>query len=206
MLEMPYVTLLAVSAFCLGACPFSVWIGRWALGKDIRDYGDGNPGAVNVFRAGSHKWGVVAVILDIAKGVPFVLLAHAFFKLPEIAVMAVALSAILGHAFSPLLRLRGGKAIAVTIGTLSALPQYEMLITFIAFMFLGFLFIDNDAWRVILGPVGSLAYLITTGADMGQSVFMLCVLTILVVKHFEDLQTVPRPKGKLVTWFYSRRR
>lgn len=35
--------LLAIVAFGLGACPFSVWIGRWFLGKDIRDYGDGNP-------------------------------------------------------------------------------------------------------------------------------------------------------------------
>ena len=105
--------LLAVSAFWLGACPFSVWIGQWLLGKDIRDYGDGNPGATNVFRAGGRKSGCLAIILDAAKGVPFVLLAHLFFGLSIIAVMAVALSAILGHAFSPLLRFRGGKSIAV---------------------------------------------------------------------------------------------
>ena len=40
-MEVSYFTLLALSAFGLGACPFSVWIGRWVLGKDIRDYGDG---------------------------------------------------------------------------------------------------------------------------------------------------------------------
>jgi glycerol-3-phosphate acyltransferase PlsY len=74
--EVFYFALSAVSAFWLGACPFSVWIGRWVLGKDIRDYGDGNPGAANVFRAGGRKSGCLAVILDTTKGVPFVALAH----------------------------------------------------------------------------------------------------------------------------------
>ena len=149
--EVFYSTLLAVSAFWLGACPFSVWIGRWLLGKDIRDYGDGNPGAANVFRAGGRKSGCLAVILDVAKGVPFVALAHSFFGLPEATVMAVAVSAILGHAFSPLLGFRGGKSVAVTFGVLLALPQHEMLIAFAVFMFLGFLFIEGG----LPCPVGS---------------------------------------------------
>lgn len=85
-----YSISLAVCAFCLGACPFSLWIGRWLLGKDIRDYGDGNPGAVNIFRAGGRKSGCLALILDIAKGIPFVALAYLFFGLPEVTVMIVA--------------------------------------------------------------------------------------------------------------------
>ena len=87
-----YSVLLAISAFWLGACPFSVWVGRWVLGKDIRNYGDGNPGAANVFRAGGHKSGCFAVILDTAKGVPFVALAYLFFGFPIVVVRAVAVS------------------------------------------------------------------------------------------------------------------
>jgi len=177
--EVFYFALSAVSAFWLGACPFSVWIGRWVLGKDIRDYGDGNPGAANVFRAGGRKSGCLAVILDTTKGVPFVALAHSFFRLPEVAVMAVALSAILGHAFSPLLQLKGGKSVAVTFGVLLALPQHEMLITFAVFMFLGFLFIEIDAWTVMFGPAGSLAYLLASRGTSRESLFMLIVFILL---------------------------
>jgi glycerol-3-phosphate acyltransferase PlsY len=166
--EVFYFALSAVSTFWLGACPFSVWIGRWVLGKDIRDYGDGNPGAANVFRAGGRKSGCLAVILDTAKGVPFIALAHSFFRFPEAAVMAVALSAILGHAFSPLLQLKGGKSVAVTFGVLLALPQHEMLITFAVFMFLGFLFMEIDAWTVMFGSAGSLAYLLASGELHGN--------------------------------------
>jgi len=195
--------LLAVFAFGLGACPLSVWIGRWFLGRDIREYGDGNPGAANVFRAGGHKSGYLAVILDVAKGIPFVFLAHSYFELADLAVMAVALSAILGHAFSPLLRWRGGKAIAVTFGVLLALPQHEMLIAFTAFMVLGFLFIEIDAWTVMFGAAGSLAYLAITRGSSLESLFMLCVLAILAVRHFEELHTFPGASGRLVRWLQT---
>ena len=204
-MEISYFTLLAVSAFWLGACPFSVWIGQWLLGKDIREYGDGNPGAANVFRAGGRKSGCLALVLDVAKGMPFVALAHSFFNLSEVVVIGVALSAILGNAFSPILRLRGGKSIAITFGVLLALPQHEILITFAVFMFLGFLFIESDAWTVMLGPTGSLAYLITTGRVSPESLFMLCVFAILTLKHFDELRTVPKFRVKIIHWLQSRR-
>lgn len=203
-MEVSYFTLLALCAFGLGACPFSVWIGRWFLGKDIRDYGDGNPGAANVFRAGGRKSGFLAVLLDTAKGVPFVLLAHSFFKLPEAAVLGVAMSAILGHAFSPLLQLKGGKAIAVTFGVLIALPQHDMLFAFAGAMFLGFLLIEIDAWIVIFGAASSAAYVVATMGGSWEALFMLSVLTLLAVKHFGELKSVPRIKVKPIAWLQSR--
>ena len=149
-MEVQYSALVAVCAFWLGACPFSMdW--HWLLRKDIRAYGDGNPGAVNVFRAGGPRAGSLALFLDIAKGVPFVLMAHAVFGLPEAVVMAIGVSAILGHAFTPILRFHGGKAVAITFGVLMALPQHELLFTVAIFTFLAFIFIDNDAWTVVIG-------------------------------------------------------
>ena len=196
---------MAICAFWLGSCPFSVWLGLRFLGKDIRNYGDGNPGAANVFRAGSRKLGCLAVILDMAKGMPFVFLAHSFFGLPEVAIIVVALSAILGHAFSPLLGLKGGKSVAVTLGVLVALPQQEILMVFAIFILLGFLIIKIDAWKVMLGPVGSLAYLVATRGVSWESVFMLAVFIILAIKHLDELKTVPRFRARLVHWFQPRR-
>jgi len=200
------VLLLSVAAFWLGACPFSVWVGHKFLGKEIRDYGDGNPGAANVLRAGGRKSFYLALILDVAKGVPFVFLAHSLWGFSEMALVVVALSAILGHAFSPLLGFKGGKSIAVTIGVLSALPQHEILLAFITFLLIGFLFVERDAWIVMTAVVGSLAYLVATKGSSWESLFMLCVLAILAVKHFNDLKTIPRRKVRLLAWIQSRRR
>jgi glycerol-3-phosphate acyltransferase PlsY len=208
--EIIYSVLLIVAAFGLGACPFSLWIGKWLLDKDIRDYGDGNPGAFNVLRAGGRWSFALALILDIGKGVPFVALAHYYFGLPDVVVMAVGLSAILGHAFTPILRFNGGKALAVTGGVLLALPQHEILIAFIIFMVFGFLLIGSDdyrgdAWRVMFATMATLIYLVVAKGLSLEPLFMLFVIAILASTHFDDLKTRPRFKGRLITWIQARR-
>jgi glycerol-3-phosphate acyltransferase PlsY len=204
--EAPYFTLLALCAFGLGACPFSLWIGRLFLGKDIREYGDGNPGAANVFKAGGRGLGLLAVCLDVAKGVPFVWLAHSVFELPTAAVLGVALSAILGHAFPPILQLRGGKAIAVSFGAVLGLPQHDMLFALAGSMLLGFLFIAHDAWTVIFGAAGAATYVLVTRGGSWEALFMLCVLALLVFKFFTELKAVPKLRLKPLTWLQSRGR
>ena len=209
-MEILYAVALIVAAFWLGACPFSLWIGKWLLNKDIRDYGDGNPGAFNVLRAGGRKAFALALILDIGKGVPFVALAHYYFGLPDVWVMAVGLSAILGHAFTPILRFDGGKALAVTGGVLLALPQHEIFIALVIFMILCFLLIGGDgwrgdAWRVMFATMATVIYLVIAKGVSLEPLFMLCVMGILAATHFDDLKTRPRFKGRLITWIQARR-
>ena len=206
MIEAFYAVLLFIGAFWLGACPFSVWVGRWLLGKDILEYGDGNPGAANVFRAGDVKTGLFALSLDMAKGTPFVLIAHLLLGLPTAIVLAVGLSAILGHAFSPMMGFRGGKSVAVTFGVLIALLQPEVLFSFAFFMLLGFLFIEQNAWTSMVGPTGSLTYLSITRGNSWETLFMLCVLALSTLKQYEGLRTAPRFRVKLINWLQSRRR
>ena len=190
--------------FLSGSVPFSLLLGRLFSQVDVRDYGDGNPGAVNVFRAGGRKSGFLAVFLDVAKGVPFVFLAHSFFELPEAAVLGIAFSAILGHAFSPILQLKGGKAVAVTFGAILALSQHDMLFALAGAMFLGFLFIAVDAWVVIFGAAASATYVAVTRGASAETFFMLSVLALLVLKFFGELKTFPKIKLKPITWLQSR--
>ncbi len=199
-MEIITTSLLAVAAFGLASIPFSLLIGRWFLHEDIRDYGDGNPGAYNVFKAGGQKTGYLAVCLDVGKGVPFVFLAHSLFNLPGPGLVVVAMSAILGHAFSPFLQWHGGKAVAVTFGVLLALPQHELLLAFIACMVLGFLFIEVDAWTVVFGAAGSLAYIAFTRGGSWETLLIACILAVLTLKQFEDLHNFPGFKGRLVRW------
>lgn len=206
-MEVFYSILLATAAFWLGACPFAVWLGRWRLRKDITQYGDGNPGSANVFRAGgSVKLGLTAVLLDIAKGVPFVLISYLILGLPTVVVMAVGLSAILGHAFSPILQFRGGKSVAVTFGVLIALPQPDILFAFVLFTVLGLLFIEQHSWVAISGPIGTFIYLLITIGVSWELLFMLCVFTLFIVKQRQDLRFLPVFKMNLINWLQSRRR
>jgi glycerol-3-phosphate acyltransferase PlsY len=202
-MEIITTSLLALAAFGLASIPFSLLVGRWFLHEDIRDYGDGNPGAYNVFKAGGQKTGYLAVCLDVGKGVPFVFLAHSLFNLPGPGLVVVVVSAILGHAFSPFLQWHGGKAVAVTFGVLLALPQHELLLAFIACMLLGFLFIEVDAWTVVFGAAGSLAYIAFNRGGSWETLLIFCILAVLTLKQFEELHTFPGFKGRLVRWLQS---
>ena len=157
-------------------------------------------------RAGGRWTFALVLFLDMGKGVPFVALAYYHFGLPDAMVMAVGLSAILGHAFTPILSFNGGKALAVTGGVLLAMPQHEMFISLVIFMFLAYLLIDVDAWRVTVAMTATLIYLLVTKGFSLEPLFIVCVIGILAVKHFEDLRTTrPRLRGKLITWFQARR-
>ena len=202
-MNIAFTILLSTAAFILGAVPFSVIVGRLVLKRDITGYGDGNPGAANVFRAGGRKAGFLAVLLDVAKGIPLVLFSHTMFGLPVMATVFIAASAVLGHAFSPFLNWHGGKAIAVTFGVMLGLPGYEVLLAFIVFVLIGFFLIEVDAWKIVFGATGALVFLFVTKTASWEILLMLMVLGILTFKHYEDLRTLPRFRGLLVRWVQS---
>jgi acyl phosphate:glycerol-3-phosphate acyltransferase len=204
-MEMIYTAALAIAAFLLGAIPFSVIIGRWLLKKDITQYGDHNPGATNVFRAGSKKVGLFAVILDILKGIPFVFIAHYVLNLPVLALVIIAVCAVLGHAFSPFLSWKGGKAIGVTFGTmLGLMPQYDVFMVFAIAMILAAFLIRNDSWGVIIATVATLIYFTVVKGYSWEPLLMLCFLVILVIKHIEDLHSVPHLGGRFLKRSHAR--
>jgi len=203
--EFLYSLILILAAFLLGACPFSVWIGRWFFKKDITRYGDGNPGAANVFRAGKNiHIGLLAVLLDILKGIPFVYISYAVFDLPAGIVIVVGLSAILGHAFSPFLRFKGGKSVCVTFGVIIALQQVDILAVFVLLTVFGFLFIEQHSWVVMPAPAGTLIYLLMSRGGSWEALFMFCLLILFVIKQYDELRTIPRFKVKIARWLQSR--
>ncbi len=150
-------------AFLLGAVPFSVICGYLIAHEDIRRFGDGNPGAGNAFRAGGLKTGIPALILDVGKGFLPVWLAKAW-GLSGYPLAFLALAPILGHAFSPFLKFRGGKAVAATYGVWLALSVWWALALGVG-MGIFYSFMRADAWVVLLGFLfqGALLALFGTG-------------------------------------------
>jgi len=45
-------------SFICGSLPFSGWLGKIFLGLDVRQFGDGNPGATNAYKAGNKMVGL----------------------------------------------------------------------------------------------------------------------------------------------------
>jgi glycerol-3-phosphate acyltransferase PlsY len=121
---------LLVLSYLIGSIPFSFLVVKLVAGADIRDHGSRNVGATNVARTAGKGPGILALLLDIAKGVAVIWLARWIVAQPawpfEAGVNAwqsrefwIALSglvAVLGHMYPVWLRFHGGKGVATATG------------------------------------------------------------------------------------------
>ena len=132
-------------AYLLGAVPFSYLITRRVAGIDLRTQGSGNLGATNVFRTIGPGWGVLVLVLDMAKGVLAVLIMSLYTDTwavgahtplngtPDLWRILAGVAASLGHTLSPFVGFHGGKGVATTCGAYFVLAPYPILVALTAF-------------------------------------------------------------------------
>jgi len=189
---------LIVGGYLCGSIPFGWLIGKMR-GVDIREHGSRNIGATNCGRVCGWPWGVLAFLLDVAKG----------FGPVSVAVMltgglardsgpqtvwllnvVAAVGPILGHTFPVWLKFKGGKAVATSLGVLLALPP----LWWIALTALG-------VWVVVVAAtayvsVGSTAAALAFGGIYGGfygsetlttylpvTVFVALIIILVIVRH-----------------------
>jgi glycerol-3-phosphate acyltransferase PlsY len=192
---MTLLIALMVGAYCIGGMTFGVWIAK-SKGVDILNYGSGNPGATNVGRALGRTAGLTVFVLDVAKGLVPVLIARSLLKEPvapldlQLEFALIGISAVLGHTFSPLLKFKGGKGVATSLGMVAGfapLPALAGLIAYIVFA--------SISRYVSLGSIaGALAACVTGIVLPDQSKqlvpFYLIATTLVIYLHRSNIQRI----------------
>lgn len=164
-MSLTIIALWTVATYLIASIPFAVIVGKVFLKKDIRDYGDGNPGATNVRRAGgTHSQYALAVFLEMMKAIVPV---GAPYELGWTSweVMPLAFAAILGHMFSIYLGFKGGKAIAVSGGVWIGLLILEGIILIPLALVFWYYVVNEDEWAIMLTMLTLFAYLVITRFD-----------------------------------------
>jgi glycerol-3-phosphate acyltransferase PlsY len=130
--------LLIVAAYLIGSIPFSYLVVKIMAGADIRAHGSRNVGATNVARNFGKLPGIIALLLDIAKGYAAVALARWIVMRPDwpytadaahtsplysmsLWIAMAGLIAVLAHMYPVWLRFHGGKGVATASGAFLAL-------------------------------------------------------------------------------------
>jgi len=108
------------ASFLVGSIPFSYIIAKSSRGIDLRKFGSGNVGATNVFRSAGKKYALLALLLDMLKGLLPTLLVKELFPYSNLYILCAS-AGILGHIFTPFLSFRGGKGVATSLGALIAI-------------------------------------------------------------------------------------
>lgn len=119
------IALAVACAYVLGTFPSADLAARLALGRtaDIRAMGSGNPGAANVMGQLGKKWGLVVLLLDVAKGAAACAVGR--WMAGGAGASAAGSVAVIGHCFPLWNGFKGGKGVATGAG--------QVLVTFPAY-------------------------------------------------------------------------
>ena len=123
--------LLTLGAYLVCGVPFGLIVARAMGHVDVRTTGSGNIGTTNVARSVGKGAAALTLLLDLGKGLVWMLLSRLVLALVFFggdaaardhttffgtALTVVFLGCICGHVFSPYLHFHGGKGIAVGFG------------------------------------------------------------------------------------------
>jgi glycerol-3-phosphate acyltransferase PlsY len=195
------VVVSALLGYFVGGIPFGVLAAR-LRGVDLAAVGSGNIGATNVGRALGRRWGLLVLILDVAKGaLPVVLVAPILATSGgEAATEALAAStgvgAVLGHCFSPYLGFSGGKGVATSIGVVGALAWWWIALPLVAYAAVrklaGFVSAGSLALAALL-PAAALLHVYIDGRGGWPKVAAAGLAgVVIVLRHVSNIRRLLR--------------
>jgi len=182
--------LAAIAAYLMGGFPTGVLVSRTLLGRDVRDFGSHNPGAVNVWRVFGLNWGFVVVAVDLGKG--FIAAAY----LPMLAGANVwsgyatflGFLAVAGHIWSPFTGFRGGKGVGTIAGVALALHPMAAAWAIVAWCVIVLTTRYPSVASLSAGMVFPIIVWWGNGVTQAEMLGVVFVPLILLCTHFENLQ------------------
>ncbi|MDD3277547.1 MAG: glycerol-3-phosphate acyltransferase [Lachnospiraceae bacterium] len=147
---------------------------------------DGNPGVANAFQFGGIPVGIVTLLGELAKGALPVSMAVRAGLGGQMAFALVLLAPVLGHAYPIFCLSGGGKAIAVTFGTLIGLLPLWKPLEILIFWYLVFslvFIITPHLQRSIVTFTAFAIHTAFTVPDMAVVVGCILISGIVIWKH-----------------------
>ncbi len=208
-MEIVVGVLVALGAYFIGNINSAVLLSR-IKGKDIRKCGSGNPGTMNMIRTYGKLWGALTLVLDVTKGIIPSVLGWLFMGTGEFLWMGAdriglyvgGLSAALGHIYPVVMKFKGGKGVATTLGIcLTAQPLWT--IGFFVFG-LGFLFVTKigslTSFVMMCAPLtveGVQAA--TSPVGVAGAILVACIFALTFFAHRKNLvKTFSGNEGRVV--------
>ena len=170
--------LIILICYFLGSIPCGLLISKLLRKDDPRQSGSKNIGATNMLRISGWKVGLLTLILDVAKAyIPLMLLIKSLnFTHIEEAILAI----FIGHLFPVWIKFKGGKGIAVLIGSLLAYnPIYGQF--YVLIWLLTALITRYSSLAALVALISTSLFVFTKNDDL--LFVMLFILTLIIFKH-----------------------
>jgi acyl phosphate:glycerol-3-phosphate acyltransferase len=199
--------VLVAVAYLVGSIPFSFLIVKLVAGKDVRELGSGNVGATNVARTAGKLPGIIALLLDIAKGYAVIAIARWITAQPgwpfdagmrpwqskELWIALAGLVAVLAHMFPIWLQFHGGKGVATATGVFLALSPTVIAASIIVFAIVLLLFrFVSLASIVSAASIPIFFRYLVSDASFWHIVVSMAVALAVIAKHHSNIARLAR--------------
>lgn len=193
--------ILILIAYLIGSIPFSVIFGKLFKGIDVRRHGSGNPGGTNSLRFLGYKVGALIIFFDVLKGALIVALVRLeiFGDIDLLHPLIYGIAASFGHAFSPFIKFKGGKAVGTTFGAVLA---YNFIYAIIAVVI--FIVILKLSKYVSLGSTGVatfMVFVVLIFQDYDSLLYFIIFAALILYRHktnFKNILNKVEPKVKWI--------
>ena len=190
-----------ITGYLLGSIPFSFLIGKIFGKKDLRKAGTKNIGGSNVVREVGFIFGVIAILLDIFKGI-FSIVLIKLSGLSSPYTLISAFFSIIGHSFPIFLKFHGGRGMATSLGVMLYFSFKETVLSFLIF---SPLFILKE---VGLGTILAFSlipiFIFFIKRDMSLFLFSTLVLIFLIFRRLYFLKDDIKEKRPFLKTFLNR--
>lgn len=171
----------------LGNFATSYILGKVFKKTDIRKHGSGNAGATNALRVFGVKLAAATFVIDALKGVLAVIIGSLI--LGPVGGLIGGVSAVVGHNWPVILKFKGGKGIASTIGVVTTINYQIALICVIV----GLLIVVKTKY-VSLGSITAISLLpiltliMIRPFDLNFFMFSLALAVMAIFRHRSNIK------------------
>ncbi|MDO4793956.1 MAG: glycerol-3-phosphate 1-O-acyltransferase PlsY [Filifactor alocis] len=185
-----FVLLLIIIAYLVGNISPSYLLAKRRKNIDIRTVGSGNAGTTNTLRYMGKKAAVIVLLVDALKGAAA---SYMGYRLGGIEIgYLCALAVIVGHVFPALLKFKGGKGVATSIGSIVVLAPYLVLIALI----IALLVIWKTRYVSLGAMTGVFLYTVLMIATGARGIPLAAAILLSVFIAFTHRSNIVRLKNK----------
>lgn len=199
-----FLLILIISliiSYLLGSIPFGYIIGKVSKGVDVRDYGSGKTGATNVLRTAGIGAGILAFVLDMAKGAGAVFLSGWLVNragispdnsslLFNLARAGGGMAAIIGHDWPVFLKFKGGRGVVPTGGAFLVLAPIAMggaiIVGFATIAMWRFVSLGSILGALTLALIVIVLY-VTRGLPVEIVIFCIISSLLIILQHKDNI-------------------
>ena len=200
-------------AYLIGSINFAIIFSKLFTGKDIREVGSGNAGATNVLRSAGFIPGLLTFLFDAIKGFAACFIARLVFEYilentqntlfnPLAGSYVCLLFVMLGHIFPVFFKFKGGKAVAVSVGTYAVCCYPAILLglaTFAISLLISKIVSVSSLLATVVVVSMSIVFMDFSGPVLPQIICTVLAGLLVFIKHKENIKRLKKGEEKKIT-------